>query len=64
MWHGVGTNHLLLNVTKTKEMVVDFRRTRNTLNTISIMGEEVEVVEGYRYLGVHLYNRLDWKCNT
>ena len=43
-----GDNHLLLNVTKTK------------LNTISI---QVEVVEGYKYLGVHLVNTLDWKCN-
>ena len=59
-----GNNHLLLNVAKTKEMVVDFRRTRTKLNTISILGEEVEVVEGYRYLGDHLDNRLDWKCNT
>ena len=49
---------------KTKEMVVDFRRTRSKLNTISILGEEVEVVEGYRYLSVHLDNRPDWKCNT
>ena len=32
------------------------------MNTISILGEEVEVevVEGYRYLGIHLDNRLDW----
>ena len=28
-------------------------------------GEEVvEVVEGYRFLGDHLDNRLDWKWNT
>ena len=40
-------------------MVVDFRRTRTKLNTISILGEEVEVVEGYRYLGVHLDYRLE-----
>ena len=46
---------------KTKEMVVDFRRSRTKLNTISILGEEVEVVEGYRYLCDHLDNRLDWK---
>ena len=45
-------------------MVIDFGRTRIKWNTISILGEEVEVVEGYRYLGVHLDNRLDWKCNT
>ena len=61
-----GNNHLLLNVTETKEMVVAFRRTRTKLNTISILGGEVEVVEevdvaeGYRYLGVHLDYRLGW----
>ena len=48
----------------TKELVVDFSRTRTKLNTISILGEEVEVVEVYRYLGVHLDNRLDWTRNT
>ena len=36
-----------------------FRWTRTTLNAISILGEEVEVVKGYRYLGVHLDNRQD-----
>ena len=43
-------------------MIVDFGRTRNKSNTISILGEEVEVVNGY--LGVHLDRRLNWKCNT
>ena len=45
-------------------MMVDFKRTRNKLNTISILGEDVEMMEGYRYLGVHLDNKLDWKCNS
>ena len=40
------------------------RRTRTKLNTISILGEGVEVMEDYRYLGVYLDSRLDWKCNT
>ena len=26
--------------------------------------EEVEVLQGHRYLGIHMDNRLDWKCNT
>ncbi|XP_031440301.1 calcium/calmodulin-dependent 3',5'-cyclic nucleotide phosphodiesterase 1C-like [Clupea harengus] len=34
-----------------KEMVVDLRSTRTKLNTMSILGEELEVVEGHRYLG-------------
>ena len=28
------------------------------------MGEEVEVVEEYKYLGVHLDYRLDWRRNS
>lgn len=46
----------LLNVAKTKEMFVDFRRTKTRVKIISILGEDV--VEGYRYLGFHLNNRL------
>ncbi len=57
-------NHILLNVTKTKEMVADFRRMRTVVDPINILGEEVEVVDMYKYLGVHFDNRLNWKCNT
>uniref|UniRef100_A0A8C6NVM8 Reverse transcriptase domain-containing protein n=1 Tax=Nothobranchius furzeri TaxID=105023 RepID=A0A8C6NVM8_NOTFU len=58
-----GNNHLTLNVNKTKEMILDFRRNRVESNTVSIM-EEVEVVEEYKYIGVHLDNRLDWRKNS
>jgi len=34
------------------------------INTMSILGEDVEVVEDYRYLAVHMDNKLNWKCNT
>ncbi|XP_065820874.1 uncharacterized protein [Labrus bergylta] len=57
-----GKNHLVLNVTKTKEMVVDFRRDRPELSTISILGDEVQVVECYKYLDMN--NKLDWKHHT
>ena len=56
-----GNNHLILDVNKTKEMIVDFR---NKSISISIMREGVEVVEQYEYLSVHHDNRLDWRCNT
>lgn len=48
-----------LNVMKTKEMVVDFRKNRTSFNNISIVGEETEVVEGYKYLGVHHDNKTE-----
>ena len=57
-----GNNHLISNVNTTKEVIVDFRRTRNKSNSISIV-EEVEVVEEYKYL-VHLDNKLEWRFNT
>ncbi|XP_061090145.1 uncharacterized protein LOC133123683 [Conger conger] len=52
-------NHMQLNIPKTKEMVVDFRRTKPTMLPVSIEG-----VSTFRYLGVHLDNKLDWSANT
>lgn len=57
-------NHLYLNVTKTKELVVDFRKRKPPVTPISIRGVDVEVVESYKYLGVHIDNKLDWSKNT
>ena len=58
-------NHLRLNASKTKEMVVDFRTTRKTPTVPSIIkGEVVEVVERYKFLGVHLNSSLDWSDNA
>ena len=59
-----GNNHLVLNESKTKQIFVDFRSTRIKLNSISIMGEKVEVMDEYKYLCVHLDNILNWKCNS
>ncbi|KAI4880092.1 hypothetical protein NFI96_008261 [Prochilodus magdalenae] len=56
------TNHLKLNITKTKEMCIDFRRSRPSQQPISIKGVDVEVVRSYKYLGVHLDEMLDWIC--
>ena len=34
------------------------------LRPVSIEGVNVEVVSTYKYLGVHLDNKLDWSTNT
>ena len=57
-------NSLKLNISKTKEVVVDYRRSRRSPAPIIIQGEEVERVDSYRYLGVHINNKLDWSHNT
>ncbi|WP_213087187.1 hypothetical protein, partial [Chitinophaga agrisoli] len=46
-------NHLLLNVSKTKEMIVDFSTKREMRNyqPLIINGAPVERVDNFRYLG-------------
>ncbi|KAI4903393.1 hypothetical protein NFI96_004729 [Prochilodus magdalenae] len=57
-------NNLCINVKKTKEMIVDFRRGRHAHLPLHVGGSAVEVVSSYRYLGVHLSNNLTWSNNT
>ena len=57
------SNHLQLNSSKTKEMVVDFRRKKPHLLPVSIEGVDVEVVRTYKYLGLQLDDKLDWTAN-
>ena len=53
-------NYLELNVSKTKEMVIDFRQTRPDPQTVDIKGSAVARVDTYRYLGIVLNNKLSW----
>ncbi|KAI3357942.1 hypothetical protein L3Q82_016336, partial [Scortum barcoo] len=45
-----GLNHLQLNVTKMKELVVDFRKQRTRLNSVSIRSTEVDIVDSYNVI--------------
>lgn len=56
--------HLQLNISKTKELVIDFGKSRPRQRPVSIRGDEVEIVGNYKYLRVWLDNKLDWTCNT
>ena len=59
-----GTNNLSLNVDKTKEMVVDFRRVRGDHRPLNITGSAVEIVQSTKFLGVHITENLTWSLNT
>ncbi|PIK38495.1 hypothetical protein BSL78_24668 [Apostichopus japonicus] len=51
---------LAINISKTKEMIIDFRRNAVEPPPVMIKGKEVERVHSYKYLGIHLNNRLTW----
>lgn len=42
-------NHLMLNTSKTKEMVIDFRRKKSKAEPVTILGTKVEAVSSSRY---------------
>ena len=55
-------NNLSLNMMKTKEMIVDYRKRRTEHVPILIDGDVVEQVESFKFLGVHI--KLSWSKNT
>jgi hypothetical protein len=54
-------NNLALNADRTKELLVDFRRKRQTQDPINIIGSAVERVESIKYLVVHMTKNLTWE---
>ncbi|KAL0146554.1 hypothetical protein M9458_058185 [Cirrhinus mrigala] len=57
-------NNLSLNVEKTKEIVVDFRRAHTQHAPLTINGASVERVSSTKFLGVHITEDLSWTNNT
>uniref|UniRef100_A0A3P9IGT3 Reverse transcriptase domain-containing protein n=1 Tax=Oryzias latipes TaxID=8090 RepID=A0A3P9IGT3_ORYLA len=57
-------NNLLLNTTKTKEVIIDFRRKKTAVSPLFISGVCVERVPDFRFLGVHIEEDLTWGVNT
>ena len=57
-------NHLQLNARKTKELVVDFCWHKQPCTQVNIQGTDIEIVTSYKYLGVHMNNKLDWTDHT
>ncbi|PVD27363.1 hypothetical protein C0Q70_12520 [Pomacea canaliculata] len=57
-------NFLELNVSKTKEIVFDFRRNSPPCPVCVIHDKEVEIVSAFKYLGTIFDRRLCWDVNT
>lgn len=56
-----GRNHMLFNVDKTREIVIDFRRKGSASQPLCSLGRDVEMVEEYKYQGVTIDDGLSWK---
>lgn len=57
-------NNLFLNVEKTKEIVVDFRKEHTLHAPLTINGATVERVSSTKFLGVHITEDLSWTKNS
>ncbi|KAK1795727.1 hypothetical protein P4O66_001210 [Electrophorus voltai] len=58
-------NKLLLNVSKTKELIVDCsKKQERHYQPVRISGTTVERVDSFRYLGVHISQDLSWSRHT
>jgi hypothetical protein len=49
---------------KTKEMIVDYRKRRTEHTPILFDGAVVEQSESFKFLGVHITNKLTWSKHT
>ncbi|KAF7658000.1 hypothetical protein LDENG_00019320, partial [Lucifuga dentata] len=56
-------NNLTLNMKKTKELIIDFRKCC-TDPLLFINGDRVERVESFKFLGIHISVNLTWSVNT
>ena len=55
-------NNLTLNILKTKELIMYFRKHRQNYTTLLINGERVETVTTFKFLGTHI--SADHSCTS
>lgn len=56
-------SNLILNATKTKDMIIDFRRNIRCDRETKITSHNVELVKNYKYLGTILDSSLSFEAN-
>ena len=57
-------NNLSLNTTKTKELILDYRRQSADPAPLHINGDCVKKVHIFKFLGTHLTDDLSWSADT
>jgi hypothetical protein len=57
-------NFLELNVKKTKEIIIDFRRKKEAVQPVIIKDQPIDIVSEYKYLGVLLDDKLNWSSHA
>ncbi len=58
------TSNLILNISRTKELIVNFRRNKSDIQPIYINWGAVERVSDFRFLGTYTKEDLTWTTNT
>ena len=57
-------NNLILNTTKTHELIIDFRKSPSNKSPLNIKGEDIQQVPTAKFLGTVLNTKLTWEKNT
>lgn len=57
-------NQLRIKTCKTKELLIDLHRKTSPISPMNIQDLDIEQLDSYWYLGVHLNSKLDWSNNT
>ena len=59
------TDHdLILNSSKTTELIIDPRRQPSPKTPVLIKGESISITDTFKLLGTHISNNLKWKINA
>ena len=56
-------NNLELNTSKTKEMIVDFRKEKSPVVPLLVDASPTEVVDSFKPLGTVISSGLDWEAS-
>ena len=55
---------LELNVAKTKDMIIDFRKDKMAVTPLAIKGQQVEIVDSFKFLDTTIANTFKWDINA